>query len=162
MGEHQVQSPTTPYDDNNQTSQPVAPSFSSSPRISSPPLSSSYYPNPLCVENRYLSVLSLIDVVYPPQLCTVCDCVVIPRRRYEAKKHTHSSQPRYACLHPHCNMRFRTRGALRYHLSRSHLVAQAPLESIEPSPPFLHYNIEPPWGPFKDTTDNKRSCEQKA
>ncbi|KAI8388168.1 uncharacterized protein BYT42DRAFT_482173, partial [Radiomyces spectabilis] len=93
-------------------------------------------------ENRYISLLSMIDAVYPPRLCTICDIVSATVAESDNHFRTHHpSQPRYACVHPHCGMQFVSRGALRFHLTRSHIIRHA--TKPIPDPPFLHYTITP-------------------
>ncbi|KAI9257357.1 hypothetical protein BDA99DRAFT_516231 [Phascolomyces articulosus] len=78
------------------------------------------YDNPLIIENKHVSLLALIDTVYPPLQCTECDAVSPTRQ--EEQSHFHIHPPRFYCLHPHCELSFRTKSALRFHISRFHLV----------------------------------------
>ena len=113
------------------------------------------YNNPLTIDNPYLSVLSLIDITYPPLICSTCDRVAtsdIENRYHHHITHYNNRRRRYPCLHAHCELSFNSRTALRYHLSRSHLVKQASLKHIRPEPPFMHYRLMPPLGSFTPTT----------
>ncbi|CAO3639734.1 unnamed protein product [Mucor hiemalis] len=100
-----------------------------------------YINNKLHIENKYASLISLIDTIYPPLLCTLCDTVSTSRNASNAHfKEYHKKKSRYLCIHPHCDKSFVSRGALRFHISRSHLVhySKKPL----PNPIFVHYNGE--------------------
>ncbi|KAI9497682.1 hypothetical protein BDB00DRAFT_747947, partial [Zychaea mexicana] len=121
-------------------------------------------------DNPYLNVLSLIDVTYPPLICSTCDRVATSaneNRNHHIIAHhqrTHRGSllgraaaagggggrcgRRYPCLHPHCDRSFDSRTALRFHLSRSHLVRQASLKHLRPEPPFMRYPLQPPLGSF--------------
>ncbi|KAG0748910.1 hypothetical protein G6F57_004874 [Rhizopus arrhizus] len=93
-----------------------------------------YLNNQLQIENRHDSLLTLIDTIYPPQLCTLCDNIF--NSTQESKLHyneKHKRQSRYLCIHPHCDQRFISKGALRFHISRSHLVINAPKKDLHPS-----------------------------
>ncbi|KAI9029808.1 hypothetical protein CLU79DRAFT_736137 [Phycomyces nitens] len=84
---------------------------------------------------HYGSLLSLIDATYPPLLCTACDFVSSSRR--DSSIHFrihHPSTPRFLCLHSHCDMRFGSRGGLRFHLSHAHSVG---LNLTLPIPPSI-------------------------
>ncbi|GAA5800004.1 hypothetical protein HPULCUR_005425 [Helicostylum pulchrum] len=90
-------------------------------------------------KNKYASLISLIDTIYPPLLCTLCDTVSTSRiASNQHFKEKHKIKSRYLCIHPHCTQSFLSRGALRFHISRSHLVhySKKPL----PDPPCVHYN----------------------
>lgn len=97
------------------------------------------YRNSFMIEYDQETLLEYIDAEYPPLLCTACDTESTTLD--EAKNHfreMHPSTRKYACLHPHCDMQFASRGALRFHLGRSHLVRQLPkpvLKEKELSPP---------------------------
>ena len=113
------------------------------------------YNNPLTIDNPYLNVLSLIDITYPPLICSTCDRVAtsdIENRYHHHITHYNNRRRRYPCLHAHCELSFNSRTALRFHLSRSHLVKQASLKHIRPEPPFMHYRLRPPLGSFTPTT----------
>ncbi|KAI8141965.1 hypothetical protein BJV82DRAFT_616605 [Fennellomyces sp. T-0311] len=127
------------------------------------PATHDYYPppdfyrkrsyNPLTIDNPYLSLLSLIDITYPPLICSACDKVspTIAESKHHQRT-AHRSTRRHRCLHPHCELSFASRAALRFHLSRSHLIHQAPLKHVQPEPPFMHYRLHPPLGYFQQTT----------
>ncbi|KAI8366861.1 hypothetical protein BD560DRAFT_331766 [Blakeslea trispora] len=92
------------------------------------------------IENKYASLVSLIDTIYPPLLCTLCDTVFTTKNAsslHFTEKHQRKS--RYICIHPHCDRRFVSKGALRFHIGRSHLVmhARKPL----PDPPFYYHKV---------------------
>lgn len=98
-----------------------------------------YMNSKLHIENKYASLISLIDTIYPPLLCTLCDTVSTSRiASNQHFKEKHKKKSRYLCIHPHCTQSFLSRGALRFHISRSHLVhySKKPL----PDPPCVHYN----------------------
>lgn len=98
-----------------------------------------YIDNKLHIENKYASLISLIDTIYPPLLCTQCDTASPSRIASNNHfKEKHKKKARYLCIHPHCEQNFISRGALRFHISRSHLVnySRKPL----PDPPFLTYD----------------------
>ncbi|KAG2237518.1 hypothetical protein INT48_005554 [Thamnidium elegans] len=98
-----------------------------------------YMNSKLHIENKYASLISLIDTIYPPLLCTLCDTVSTSRiASNQHFKEKHKKKSRYLCIHPHCTQSFLSRGALRFHISRSHLVhySKKPL----PDPPCFHYN----------------------
>lgn len=118
-----------------------------------------YYCNPLHIENRYLSLLSLIDIVYPPLVCPLCDHISLTPADSDYHYRTaHPSKPRrFLCLHPHCELRFKSRGALRFHITRSHLVKEA--SSVQPEPPFIHFNVEPPMGTFPSNSNSRKLQE---
>lgn len=100
-----------------------------------------YINNKLHIENKYASLISLIDTIYPPLLCTLCDTVSTSRNTSNAHfKEHHKKKSRYLCIHPHCDKSFVSRGALRFHISRSHLVhySKKPL----PDPIFVHYDAK--------------------
>ncbi|KAI9254867.1 hypothetical protein BY458DRAFT_535586 [Sporodiniella umbellata] len=87
------------------------------------------------IENRHGSLLALIDNIYPPKLCTLCDSAF--NSIQELKIHyneKHKKKPRYLCIHPHCDRKFVSKGALCFHISRSHLVISAPAQE------FLHFH----------------------
>ncbi|KAI9313183.1 hypothetical protein BX666DRAFT_1980447 [Dichotomocladium elegans] len=107
-----------------------------------------YYRNTLTVENRYLSLLTLIDIAYPPHICTLCDRIFPTSTEANHHHRTTHRTRRFRCLHPHCELRFSSRAALRYHISRSHLVKQASAQCIIQEPPFMHYKVEPLIGTF--------------
>ncbi|KAI9278444.1 hypothetical protein BDA99DRAFT_492154 [Phascolomyces articulosus] len=112
------------------------------------------YNNPLTIDNPYLNVLSLIDITYPPLICSTCDRVAtsdIENRYHHHTCHHNNRRRRYPCLHPHCELSFNSRTALRFHLSRSHLIKQASSKHIRPEPPFMHYRLMPPLGTFTPT-----------
>lgn len=94
-----------------------------------------YLNSQLQIENRHASLLTLIDTVYPPKLCTLCDNTLnsIQESRFHYNE-KHKKQPRYLCLHPHCDRKFISKGALCFHISRSHLVINAPTQE------FLHFH----------------------
>lgn len=98
-----------------------------------------YMDSQLHIENKYASLISLIDTIYPPLMCTQCDTVSSSRSASNHHfKEIHKKKARYLCIHPHCEQSFISRGALRFHISRSHLVnySRKPL----PDPPFLTLN----------------------
>lgn len=81
------------------------------------------YEHPLSIDNPHDSLSTLIDIVYPPHQCSLCDHVSTTST--EARNHhreRHSSIPQFSCLHPHCDLVFKTRAALFYHVQQSHLV----------------------------------------
>ncbi|ORE06526.1 hypothetical protein BCV72DRAFT_256279 [Rhizopus microsporus var. microsporus] len=90
-----------------------------------------YLDSKLHIENRYDSLLALIDTIYPPQFCTLCDYLFDSPHDFKLHfKEKHKKQPRYLCIHPHCDQRFISKGALRFHISRSHLVINAPKQEL--------------------------------
>ncbi|KAI8082657.1 uncharacterized protein B0P05DRAFT_60844 [Gilbertella persicaria] len=97
----------------------------------------------ILIENKYASLLTLIDTIYPPLLCTLCDAVFTSKHasnHHFAEKH--KKRPRYICIHPYCDRRFLSKCALRFHISRSHLVIQA--KKPLPDPSFIQYeSIQP-------------------
>ncbi|CDH58524.1 predicted protein [Lichtheimia corymbifera JMRC:FSU:9682] len=111
-----------------------------------------YYYNTLTVENRYISLLSLINVTYPPRICSLCDKTF--RSASETDHHYKLSHRcrRFLCLHPHCDRRFSSRTALHFHMTRSHLINQAPPQYTIQEPPFMQYNVEPNIGRFSSFT----------
>lgn len=111
-----------------------------------------YYYNTLTVENRYMSLLSLINVTYPPHICSLCDKTF--RSASETDYHCKISHKcrRFLCLHPHCDRRFSSRTALHFHMTRSHLIHQAPPQYTIQEPPFMQYNVEPNIGRFSTYT----------
>ncbi|KAI8877441.1 hypothetical protein K501DRAFT_288386 [Backusella circina FSU 941] len=87
----------------------------------------------LYISNQYTSLLSLIDSVYPPLLCNLCDTTFNTRAASNTHfNEQHKKKPRYLCIHPHCEHKFASRGALRFHISRSHLVNAA--SALLPTP----------------------------
>ncbi|CAO3594446.1 unnamed protein product [Absidia cylindrospora] len=113
------------------------------------------YPNSLNIINRHGNLLSLIDAVYPPTICHMCDTELASPaetdQHYQAK---HSQQPfqynnkkfkpkqRYLCLSAHCDQTFRSRGLLRFHISTCHLVDNEQVPKTDPlymlyAPPSL-------------------------
>lgn len=117
--------------------------------LTPPTTANKYYSNPLYIDNQYLSLLSLIDNTYPPQLCTICDR--ISRGASESEQHfrsQHAGRRRFRCLHPHCERQFNSRGALHFHLSHSHIIRQASVRRARADPPYLHLKTEPPLGTF--------------
>lgn len=111
-----------------------------------------YYYNTLTVENRYISLLSLINVTYPPRICSLCDKTF--RSASETDHHYKISHRcrRFLCLHPHCDRRFSSRTALHFHMTRSHLINQAPPQYTIQEPPFMQYRVEPNIGRFSSFT----------
>jgi uncharacterized C2H2 Zn-finger protein len=102
-----------------------------------------YMNNKLLIENKYASMMSLIDTIYPPLLCTQCDAAFTSKA--DSNHHyieKHKRNKRYLCIHPHCDQRFISRAALRFHISRSHLVVtvKKPLHD----PPLIQYNAPKP------------------
>ncbi|KAI7881375.1 hypothetical protein K492DRAFT_177101, partial [Lichtheimia hyalospora FSU 10163] len=101
------------------------------------------YDHPLSIDNPHDSLSTLIDIVYPPRQCSLCDHVSSTpvKARHHYREH-HSSIPQFSCLHPHCDLVFKTRSALFYHVQQSHLVIRTHTdniytqqECIPPSPP---------------------------
>ncbi|KAI8364037.1 hypothetical protein EDC96DRAFT_444404 [Choanephora cucurbitarum] len=89
------------------------------------------------IENKYASLVSLIDTIYPPLLCTLCDTVFTTKNASSLHFiEKHNKKSRYICIHPHCDRRFVSKGALRFHISRSHLVMQA--KKPLPDPPLYY------------------------
>ncbi|KAI8969736.1 hypothetical protein BDB01DRAFT_731925 [Pilobolus umbonatus] len=78
------------------------------------------------------SILSLIDQIYPPLLCTLCDTsfpsLAASQHHYHEQ---HKKRPRYVCIHAHCDHPFKSRGALRFHLSRSHLPPSPSVDKVK-------------------------------
>ncbi|KAI7858153.1 hypothetical protein BDC45DRAFT_531916 [Circinella umbellata] len=89
------------------------------------------YNNSLTIEHNNISLLALINTVYPPLQCIQCN-TVSPTHQ-EEQNHFLIHPPRFNCLHPHCELSFRTKSALRFHISRLHLVKQKPINMITPS-----------------------------
>lgn len=107
--------------------------------------SSNYLNNQLEIENKYASLISLIDTIYPPLMCTLCDTISTSRIQSnihfnEKHKLQKRKKSRYLCIHPHCDQSFLSRATLRFHISHSHLVhwAKKPL----PDPTFVYGNEE--------------------
>jgi hypothetical protein len=102
-----------------------------------------YMNNKLLIENKYASMMSLIDAIYPPLLCTLCNTAFTSTA--DSNDHyieKHKKRKRYICIHPHCDQRFLSRAALRFHISQSHLVinVKRPLHD----PPLIQYNPPKP------------------
>ncbi|ORZ19036.1 hypothetical protein BCR42DRAFT_490313 [Absidia repens] len=113
------------------------------------------YPNSLNIINRHGNLLSLIDAVYPPTICQICDTELASPaetdQHYQAKHSQQSFQysnkkfkpkQRYLCLSPHCDQTFRSRGLLRLHISTCHLVDNEQVPKTDPlymlyAPPSL-------------------------
>ncbi|KAI8644041.1 hypothetical protein BD408DRAFT_442128 [Parasitella parasitica] len=88
------------------------------------------------IENKYMSLTSFVDAIYPPNRCTLCDAILSSRiesNQHFKEKHK-NSKSRYICMHPYCDYRFLTRGALRLHISHAHLLIQ----SEKPLPDSFH------------------------
>ncbi|KAI8147574.1 hypothetical protein BJV82DRAFT_499640, partial [Fennellomyces sp. T-0311] len=91
-------------------------------------------------ENSHVSLLALIDAVYPSLHCPRCDTVSFTRQ--EQQKHFLSCHPpRYTCLHPHCDLHFKSKGALRFHMSQVHLTHQTSIIDSLPTTPTA---VSPP------------------
>lgn len=89
------------------------------------------YEHHLSIDNPHGSLSTLIDIVYPRLQCSLCDHVSFTS--IEARKHhheRHSSIPQFSCLHPHCELVFKTRSALFYHVQQSHLVISTNTDNI--------------------------------
>lgn len=102
-----------------------------------------YMNNELLIENKYASMMSLIDIIYPPLLCTLCDAVF--KSKADSDHHhieKHKRRKRYLCIHPHCDRRFISRSALRFHISRSHLTVT--IKNPLYDPPSIPYNAPEP------------------
>ncbi|KAI7902583.1 uncharacterized protein BX663DRAFT_509732, partial [Cokeromyces recurvatus] len=100
----------------------------------------SYINNKLQIQNKYTSLISLIDTIYPPSLCPLCDTVFTSKtasNNHFSEKH--KRKLRYLCIHPHCDQRFLSRGALHFHIQHSHLVFDS--ENPLPDPPFIQYSL---------------------
>ncbi|OAD03249.1 C2H2-type zinc finger transcription factor [Mucor lusitanicus CBS 277.49] len=76
------------------------------------------------IENQYMSLTSLVEAMYPPNRCTLCDGIFASRiesNQHYREKHK-NCKSRYICMHPYCDYRSVTRGALRVHISHAHLL----------------------------------------
>ncbi|GAN04940.1 hypothetical protein MAM1_0077c04407 [Mucor ambiguus] len=79
------------------------------------------------IENHYMSLTSLVEAMYPPNRCTLCDGTFASRiesNQHFKEKHR-NCKSRYICMHPYCDYRSVTRGALRVHISHAHLLIQS-------------------------------------
>ncbi|KAL7334266.1 hypothetical protein PS15p_203056 [Mucor circinelloides] len=79
------------------------------------------------IENQYMSLTSFVDAIYPPNRCTLCDGIFASRiesNQHFKDKHK-NCKSRYICVHPYCDYRSLTRGALRLHISHAHLLIQS-------------------------------------
>lgn len=82
--------------------------------------------NNLSIQNCYASLLNLIEAVYPPLVCpTCCTTFVSQKEADDHNRAAHQALPRFPCMHPHCDMIFQSRGGLRYHISKSHIVERS-------------------------------------
>ncbi|KAG2183284.1 hypothetical protein INT43_006289 [Umbelopsis isabellina] len=87
--------------------------------------------NNISIQNCYTSLLSMIDAVYPPLICPTCNATFSSRSEAELHhKTSHQAQARFPCMHPHCDLTFHSRGGLRFHISKCHIV-----EKIRARPP---------------------------
>ncbi|KAI8096908.1 uncharacterized protein BX664DRAFT_246085, partial [Halteromyces radiatus] len=67
------------------------------------------------------TLLSLLDAVYPPTICSICDMNLSTPTEADTHFQTiHKSKRHYLCLHPHCDQVFRSRANLRFHIANSH------------------------------------------
>ncbi|KAL9538451.1 hypothetical protein MBANPS3_010921 [Mucor bainieri] len=76
------------------------------------------------IENHYMSLTSLVEAMYPPNRCTLCDGIFASRmesNQHFKEKHK-NCKSRYICMHPYCDYRSVTRGALRVHMAHAHLL----------------------------------------
>ncbi|KAI9485537.1 MAG: hypothetical protein EXX96DRAFT_545486 [Benjaminiella poitrasii] len=99
-----------------------------------------YMNNKLQIQNNYTSLISLINTIYPPSLCPLCDTVFTSKtasNNHFSEKH--KRKLRYLCIHPHCDQRFLSRGALHFHIQHSHLILNS--ENPLPDPPFIQYSL---------------------
>jgi hypothetical protein len=93
------------------------------------------------IENKYMSLTSFVEAIYPANRCTLCDGIFsskIESNQHFKEKHK-NCKSRYNCMHPYCNYKFLTRGALRLHISHAHLLIQSekPLpDSFQQEDPF--------------------------
>ncbi|CAO3658468.1 unnamed protein product [Umbelopsis vinacea] len=79
--------------------------------------------NNISIQNCYASLLNLIDAVYPPCVCPTCNTTFLNQNEADMHHRTsHQAQPRFPCMHPHCDLIFQSRGGLRYHISKCHIV----------------------------------------
>ncbi|KAI7880782.1 hypothetical protein K492DRAFT_177651 [Lichtheimia hyalospora FSU 10163] len=111
-----------------------------------------YYFNTLTVDNRYISLLTLINVTYPPRICSLCDKTFRSASETDHHYKISHTRRRFLCLHPHCDRRFSSRTALHFHMTRSHLINQAPPQYTIQEPPFMQYRAEPNIGHFTSFT----------
>ncbi|KAJ2964871.1 hypothetical protein NQZ79_g401 [Umbelopsis isabellina] len=87
--------------------------------------------NNISIQNCYTSLLGMIDAVYPPLVCPTCNATFSDRSEAELHhKTSHQAQARFPCMHPHCDLTFHSRGGLRFHISKCHIV-----EKIRTRPP---------------------------
>ncbi|KAI9470414.1 hypothetical protein BDB00DRAFT_740213, partial [Zychaea mexicana] len=122
-------------------------------------------------QNSHVSLLALIDAVYPPLQCTECN--VVSHTRQDQQKHFPTHPPRYHCLHPHCELFFRTKSALRFHISRTHLpsivtgidsLPTTPTCTSPPTPPQPSPPTSPsssPIAPLLATTKQPKNQQQQ-
>ncbi|KAI8575227.1 hypothetical protein K450DRAFT_262843 [Umbelopsis ramanniana AG] len=103
--------------------------------------------NNLSIQNCYASLLNLIEAVYPPLVCPICCTTFLSQK--EADSHNraaHQALPRFPCMHPHCDMAFQSRGGLRFHISKSHIVERS--RGRPPRNPSLLHHGGPRQGHF--------------
>lgn len=84
------------------------------------------YSHSLNIRHQHVSLLSLLEAVYPGTEVT----------------HHHSPlRRRYLCLYPHCDRLFQSLGSLRFHISKSHIVENehGKLKPTSPPSPRLSF-----------------------
>ncbi|KAH8555207.1 hypothetical protein BGW37DRAFT_476188 [Umbelopsis sp. PMI_123] len=82
--------------------------------------------NNLSIQNCYASLLNLIEAVYPPLICPTCCTTFLSQKEADNHHRTaHQALPRFPCMHPHCDLVFQSRGSLRFHISKSHIVERS-------------------------------------
>lgn len=116
--------------------------------------------NNICIQNCYASLLTLIDAVYPPSICPTCN-VAFPNQM-EADLHhrtLHQSQPRFPCMHPHCDLIFQSRGGLRFHISKCHIVERG--SGRTPRNPILLQNGGPRQGHFSISSKARNTLSSR-
>ncbi|CAO3613350.1 unnamed protein product [Cunninghamella blakesleeana] len=77
------------------------------------PTQQDIYINPLTIENKYGSLLALLDAVLPSQ------------------QHNNTVK-RYSCIHPHCTQSFRSRASLRFHIAKNHIIEKKQVPKSDP------------------------------
>ncbi|KAI9300468.1 hypothetical protein BJ944DRAFT_272999 [Cunninghamella echinulata] len=105
-----------------------------------PPNNTAFYPthqdsysNPLTIENRHGTLLSLLDAVYPPTMCFICNTTLPDLTEVENHIATHhNTSKRYLCLHPHCTKSFKSRASLRFHIARTHVIDKKLVPKSDP------------------------------
>ncbi|KAI8987347.1 hypothetical protein BDF20DRAFT_814956 [Mycotypha africana] len=97
-----------------------------------------YINDQLQIVNKFSSLISLIDHIYPPLMCALCDTAFSSEKDLlQHHKERHSKESKYLCIHPHCQKRFKSKGALRFHLSNAHIVNQTKGPLLDS--PFINY-----------------------